>query len=52
MELKKENKENAAKLLKKMVNKSLIADSDYITCLFIYQPKVPKELKKFSKIKK
>ncbi len=52
MKFKNEKKEKAAKLLKTIVNQSLIIDSDYITCLFVYQPKAPKELKKFSKIKK
>lgn len=39
-------------LIKKMVDSSLEKDANDITCIFIYQPKTPKELKKFSKINK
>lgn len=39
-------------LIKKMVDSTLEKDANDITCIFIYQPKTPKELKRFSKINK
>lgn len=49
----KENLEKGTtNLLKKAVNHSLKVDANNTTCLFVYQPKVPSTLKKFSKVNK
>jgi cyclic lactone autoinducer peptide len=35
-----------------MIEGSLISDANRTTCMIVYQPKVPSDLKKFSKINK
>lgn len=40
------------KFLKKLVEKALKMDANSTTCTTVYQPIVPSELKKFSKIEK
>lgn len=41
-----------AKAVKKTAESSLKRDANSTTCCAIYQPKAPKDLKKFSKIEK
>ncbi len=41
----------ATKIVKKTAELSLKRDANSTTCFAIYQPKAPKALKKFSKIK-
>jgi cyclic lactone autoinducer peptide len=52
MKIKGEKNNLGVKILKKMVSNSLIFDANSATCLYIHQPKVPADLKKFSKINK
>jgi hypothetical protein len=52
MKIKSEMKKIGVKVIKKMVDNSLILDTYNTTCISIYQPKTPKELKRFSKINK
>ena len=40
-----------AKVLKKVVEKSLVADANSTSCVFVYQPKAPAKLDKFKKNK-
>lgn len=37
--------------MKKSVERTLQSDANSATCVIIYQPKAPAELKKFSKVK-
>lgn len=41
---------NIAKALKNTVDKSIRIDANSTTCIAVYQPKAPANLKKFSKI--
>lgn len=43
-------KNASKKLIKKIVNVTLKDSSNSTTCLYVYQPKAPAALKKFSKI--
>ena len=52
MKIKVEKNNLGIKILKKIVNNSLIFDANSTTCLYIHQPKVPADLKKFSKFNK
>ena len=39
----------ATKFLKQVVEKSLTADANSTSCVFVYQPKAPAKLDKFKK---
>ncbi len=43
-------KKNAYKVSKVLIKNSVKRDANSTTCIFTHQPKVPSELKKFSKI--
>ena len=42
-------KNNTAKIITKTLNKVLSAEANSNSCILAYQPKVPKDLKKFKK---
>ena len=48
----KKIKTNFASIIKKTVKNSLKRDANNTTCIAVYQPRVPVELNKFSKINK
>lgn len=52
MNAKKKLSNASNNLFKKMIKKALTTDANNTTCISIYQPKVPADLKKFSKIEK
>lgn len=45
----KKTKSIATKILKKVVDKSLIADANATSCLVIHQPKPPAKLERYKK---
>ncbi len=45
-------KTSALQAIKKMAEKSLAVSANSTTCTWVYQPKAPAALKKFSKIDK
>lgn len=38
------------KIIKTLIEKSIMSDANSTTCMVVYQPKVPAMLKKFSKL--
>lgn len=45
----KKTKDITTKILKKVVNKSLVADANATSCLVIHQPKPPEKLDRYKK---
>lgn len=45
--MKKQIKKNIAKRVKKILDVVLCVEANSTSCMFIYQPKVPKMLEKF-----
>lgn len=46
----KENKKIGSKIIKRITNNALTFDANETACIWLYQPKAPAALKKFSKI--
>lgn len=42
-------KKNYSNVIKRVVDKSLSANANSVSCIIVYQPKVPAALKKFKK---